>query len=202
MSALLPTANMAPWSTCGDKSERGRPLVYRCVDQLRRSAAQRFRTESNCHVDGASGSGRVGCPAVQIEPIRSHFSQRMWWDRQWDRVRRLGIDKEKQQLMEESRSRWGDRTSNPGGAARRSQVGSTPILLRHLHASCDDERCQCAEACKRGSGRHGASCSIQGLEPALCGGCRECPFAAVPLPVPTEGQASFNSIVSTQLRAA
>ena len=32
---------------------------------------------------------------------------------------------------EESRSRWGDRTSNPGGAVRRSQVGSTPILLRH-----------------------------------------------------------------------
>ena len=34
--------------------------------------------------------------------------------------------------MEESRSRWGDRTSNPGGAVRRSQVGSTPILHRHL----------------------------------------------------------------------
>lgn len=32
---------------------------------------------------------------------------------------------------EESRSRWGDRTSNPGGAVGRSQVGSTPILLRH-----------------------------------------------------------------------
>jgi hypothetical protein len=138
---------------------------------------------------------------VQIEPIRSHFSQRMWWDRQWDRVRRLGIDKEKQQLMEESRSRWGDRTSNPGGAVRRSQVGSTPILLRHLHASCDDERCQCAEACKRGSGRHGANCSIQGFEPALCGGCCECPFAAVPLPVPTEGQASFNSIVSNSIES-
>jgi hypothetical protein len=28
------------------------------------------------------------------------------------------------------------------------------------------------------------------------------PIAAVPLPVPTEGQASFNSIVSTQSRAA
>ena len=35
------------------------------------------------------------------------------------------------QQTEESRSRWGDRTSNPGGAVRRSQVGSTPILLRH-----------------------------------------------------------------------
>ena len=28
------------------------------------------------------------------------------------------------QTTEESRSRWGDRTSNPGGAVRRSQVGS------------------------------------------------------------------------------
>ncbi len=39
--------------------------------------------------------------------------------------------------MEESRSRWGDRTSNPGGAVGRSQVGSTPILLRHLAESLD-----------------------------------------------------------------
>ena len=37
----------------------------------------------------------------------------------------------RRQQTEESRSRWGDRTSNPGGAVRRSQVGSTPILLRH-----------------------------------------------------------------------
>ncbi len=41
---------------------------------------------------------------------------------------------------EESRSRWGDRTSNPGGTVRRSQVGSTPILLRHLPEGYRDER--------------------------------------------------------------
>ena len=42
---------------------------------------------------------------------------------------------------EESRSRWGDRTSNPGGAVRRSQVGSTPILLRQpLKRSADETR--------------------------------------------------------------
>lgn len=28
--------------------------------------------------------------------------------------------------MEENRSRWGDRTSNPGDVARRRLVGSTP----------------------------------------------------------------------------
>lgn len=32
---------------------------------------------------------------------------------------------------EETRLRWGGRTSNPVGAARRLQVGSTPILFRH-----------------------------------------------------------------------
>ena len=31
---------------------------------------------------------------------------------------------------EENRPWWGVRTSNPGGAARLSQVGSTPILFR------------------------------------------------------------------------
>jgi hypothetical protein len=33
--------------------------------------------------------------------------------------------------LEERRSRWGVRTSNPGRAARRSLVGSTPTLFRH-----------------------------------------------------------------------
>ena len=44
-----------------------------------------------------------------------------------------------QRQTEESRSRWGDRTSNPGGAVRRSQVGSTPILLRHPLARYRDD---------------------------------------------------------------
>lgn len=35
---------------------------------------------------------------------------------------------------EETRLRWGGRTSNPVGAARRFQVGSTPILFRHRPA--------------------------------------------------------------------
>src|SRR5271165_1432672 len=48
--------------------------------------------------------------------------------------------------LEESRSRWGDRTSNPGGAVRRSQVGSTPILLRHFPRH---------RARRRGLGREG-----------------------------------------------
>jgi hypothetical protein len=47
----------------------------------------------------------------------------------------------RKQLAEESRSRWGDRTSNPGGAVRRSQVGSTPILLRHPFPRCRNEPC-------------------------------------------------------------
>jgi hypothetical protein len=34
---------------------------------------------------------------------------------------------------EEKRPRWGVRTSNPGRAARRSLVGSTPILFRQHH---------------------------------------------------------------------
>ena len=36
-------------------------------------------------------------------------------------------------LPEEKRPRWGVRTSNPGGAASRSLVGSTPSLFRHVH---------------------------------------------------------------------
>lgn len=35
-------------------------------------------------------------------------------------------------VLEEKRPWWGGRTSNPVGAARRSQVGSTPILFRHF----------------------------------------------------------------------
>jgi hypothetical protein len=34
--------------------------------------------------------------------------------------------------MEENRPRWGARTSNPGGAASLSRVGSTPTLFRQL----------------------------------------------------------------------
>ena len=34
--------------------------------------------------------------------------------------------------VEEKRSWWGVRTSNPGEAASRSLVGSTPTLFRHL----------------------------------------------------------------------
>jgi hypothetical protein len=34
--------------------------------------------------------------------------------------------------LEEKRPRWGVRTSNPGGAVKRSLVGSTPILFRQF----------------------------------------------------------------------
>ena len=37
----------------------------------------------------------------------------------------------RRRLREENRPRWGVRTSNPGGAVRRSLVGSTPTLFRH-----------------------------------------------------------------------
>ena len=37
-------------------------------------------------------------------------------------------------FQEENRPRWGVRTSNPGGAASRSLVGSTPSLFRHPRA--------------------------------------------------------------------
>ena len=38
---------------------------------------------------------------------------------------------------EENRPRWGVRTSNPGGAASRSLVGSTPTLFRHTPGAHD-----------------------------------------------------------------
>ena len=38
------------------------------------------------------------------------------------------------QSMEENRSWWGDRASNPVGGAMRSRVGSTPILFRRYNA--------------------------------------------------------------------
>src|SRR5436190_1428200 len=40
--------------------------------------------------------------------------------------------------MEENRPRRGVRTSNPGGAASRSLVGSTPILFRQPRGARDD----------------------------------------------------------------
>ena len=41
---------------------------------------------------------------------------------------------------EEKRPRWGVRTSNPGGAASRSLVGSTPSLFRHVQRECNETR--------------------------------------------------------------
>src|SRR5690349_25127004 len=43
-------------------------------------------------------------------------------------------------FQEENRPRWGGRTSNPGGAASRSLVGSTPSLFRHIQEECNDTR--------------------------------------------------------------
>ena len=43
-----------------------------------------------------------------------------------DLFRRAG-DEDRKQVQEENRPRWGVRTSNPGGAASRSLVGSTPL---------------------------------------------------------------------------
>ncbi len=45
----------------------------------------------------------------------------------------------RQQQMEEHRPRWGVRTSNPGRAASRSLVGSTPILFRQKNGATSDE---------------------------------------------------------------
>ena len=43
-------------------------------------------------------------------------------------------------FQEENRPRWGVRTSNPGGAASRSLVGSTPSLFRHAQKEFDETR--------------------------------------------------------------
>ena len=51
-------------------------------------------------------------------------------------VRRLP----KNPFQEENRPRWGVRTSNPGGAASRSLVGSTPSLFRHVQKEFDETR--------------------------------------------------------------
>jgi hypothetical protein len=53
------------------------------------------------------------------------------------------------------------RTSNPGGAVRRPQVGSTPILLRHLHASYGNV-CACGLP-TAGCRGHGASRRVHPL---------------------------------------
>jgi hypothetical protein len=45
--------------------------------------------------------------------------------------------------LEEKRSRWGVRTSNPGRAARQPLVGSTPTLFRHDHGGHRDSRGLC-----------------------------------------------------------
>lgn len=49
-----------------------------------------------------------------------------------DLFRRGGETAAPKEFQEENRPRWGVRTSNPGGAASRSLVGSTPSLFRHV----------------------------------------------------------------------
>src|SRR5262245_58903872 len=46
----------------------------------------------------------------------------------------------KNPFQEENRPRWGVRTSNPGGAASRCLVGSTPSLFSHAQKEFDETR--------------------------------------------------------------
>ena len=76
-----------------------------------------------------------------------------------DLFRRRRSEPRRRDILEEKRPRWGVRTSNPGGAASRSLVGSTPSLFRHTPGAHDDrhivprraedgaEAAETAEAC-------------------------------------------------------
>ena len=59
--------------------------------------------------------------------------------------------------VEGNRPRWGVRTSNPGGAASRSLVGSTPTLFRQPRGASNDRdivsRRPSGRGARRGSGR-------------------------------------------------
>ena len=74
-----------------------------------------------------------------------------------DLFRRAAATANSETFQEENRPRWGVRTSNPGGAASRSLVGSTPSLFRHVQELHDDA-CfilpRCVEA-RGGKGRAG-----------------------------------------------
>ena len=55
-----------------------------------------------------------------------------------DLFRRPADEPRRRQAQEGKRPRWGVRTSNPGEAASRSLVGSTPTLFRHVPGAPDE----------------------------------------------------------------
>ena len=61
-----------------------------------------------------------------------------------------------QPVQEEKRPRWGVRTSNPGGAASRSLVGSTPTLFRHIQGAHDETASSFLDALKLAAERRRA----------------------------------------------
>ena len=81
--------------------------------------------------------------------------------------RRRAVDS---RALEEKRPRWGVRTSNPGGAASRSLVGSTPTLFRHPPGARDDASClvsryaQAGGGPRRGGGRTTSAASAGSFE--------------------------------------
>src|SRR5262249_53918440 len=77
----------------------------------------------------------------------------------------------KNPFQEENRPRWGVRTSNPGGAASRSLVGSTPSLFRHVQKQCNDT-CDILSPCEGGSQKCQRPENYPGAKSGECTGCR------------------------------